>query len=67
MSRWTHNMCISCWRSLRPLREFPVQRLQLSTDLCCYCGAENNDGVYVRQDPTEVACEGRFMMHTEAP
>lgn len=64
MSAWTHNMCISCWRALRPLRQIPSHKPG-STDLCCFCGAENNDGIYVRDDPTNVACEGRFMMHTE--
>lgn len=59
--RWVHNMCRPCWD--QKMTGEPAAWEDAETDLCCYCGMENTDGVYVRQNPQQAPCEGKFLMH----
>lgn len=61
MSRWTHNICIVRWNKKNPDRE-PV-RLRLSSlpsriKVCCFCGQPNSNGIFVREDPSTLPCQG---------
>lgn len=62
VSRWTHAMCGACWEKENPGRP-PHMVSGGATDLCCFCGMETTLGIYVRWNPTEVICEGKYMMH----
>ena len=57
MSAWNHNICQACWNKKNPDRE-PVRIKPAYAYLatCCYCGAENRDGIYVREDPAKMKC-----------
>jgi hypothetical protein len=50
---WTHSICLKCWHKRHP-GMVPHVVIDANLDLCCYCGAANQDGIYVRQDPKEV-------------
>lgn len=50
MSRWTHSICSECWNARYPGRE-PVALSAGPREVCCYCGARHNSGIYVREDP----------------
>ena len=57
---WTHAICRLCWdlRCLnegRPGRQ-PTVLTQPENELCCFCGQQTKDGIYVRHDPQELAC-----------
>jgi hypothetical protein len=53
---WRHNICLSCWESRceqlgEPGRE-PVRLLKKDEWVhCCFCSRNNNDGIYVRENP----------------
>lgn len=54
-SKFTHNICNSCWVKRHPNRR-PLQ-IDGPPDLCCFCGEANADGIYVRHDPDELFCK----------
>jgi hypothetical protein len=55
-SKWNHNICEECWFEQHPTRK-PI-RMEHEPDLCCFCGASNVDGIYVRHDPETLLCKG---------
>ena len=59
MSNWTHNACAGCYGRFHPGRE-PHVLIEAELEWCCFCGAENLDGIYVRHDPGDgdLACGG---------
>lgn len=57
MNRWTHNICRPCWYKLNPAR-FPVAIKDPDVAVCCFCGAKNEDGIYIRHDPKNLRCGG---------
>lgn len=63
MSRWTHNICGMCWQRRCDEKDEPhrqAARLRFPNPVkCCFCGAVNSFGAYVREDPKSPAlvCE----------
>ena len=58
MSRWNHNICIECWNK-KYGTQLPYRLIDDSIkEVCCYCGSENTDAIYVRDDPKSVKCNG---------
>ncbi len=55
---WTHSICGICWRANEPNRD-PVRVLEGELALCCLCGRETREGIYIRQDPKGMMCEGK--------
>lgn len=58
MSEWTHNMCRKCWNERHPNRRPATLVGLLESEMmstCCFCGARNQDGIYVRADPKDVS------------
>jgi len=59
MSSWTHNICPSCWRKREGDQRIPYRvSFMLPAETCCFCGAKNTDGIYVRHSPAELRCRG---------
>jgi hypothetical protein len=63
MSRWTHSICDPCWdRERRETWGDPTRivRSHRKKEICCFCRRENQDGIYVREDPKsdKVLCGG---------
>jgi hypothetical protein len=56
-SRWTHAICVSCWK-LRNGERDPVGLKDPEVETCCFCGKKTSSGVYVRFDPAETLCKG---------
>lgn len=61
MSKWTHSICGSCW--LEREGERPAVRAQNADDVCCFCGTKTALGIYIRQDPATVKCQGQGGTH----
>ena len=57
MSKWTHAICQICWYEKNPGRE-PVTVLNGTEQICCFCGLKSKSGIYVREDPKGLRCEG---------
>ena len=63
-SEWTHSMCDICWlvvveKEGEPERE-PV-RLKgefLREGVCCWCGDTHMSGIYRREHPITLKCQG---------
>lgn len=58
-NRWNHSICQSCWDDRNPLRravQFVPEIGEPKT--CCFCGRPTKAGIYVRQDPAEMRCQG---------
>ena len=55
MSRpsWTQACCPECWDDRNPGRQ-PVVVKTREPEICCYCGGETSDGIFVRVDPSTV-------------
>ncbi len=55
MSTWTHNICKPCWRlwsiSVHGIEKDPVSMVNAKAELCCFCGAINLNGIFVRENP----------------
>lgn len=63
MSRWNHAVCENCWRSLNPYQE-PHRGLGVNEpERCCYCGTVTQSGIYRREDPLLVDCQGKGKVH----
>jgi hypothetical protein len=60
MSQWTHALCETCWNIANPERPYLIKSpLHALTEVCCRCGAETRDGIYVRGAPTDMPhCPG---------
>lgn len=61
---WNHQTCTDCWKTRNPGRTVfravddfqPVVR-------CCFCNADTQDGIVVREKPEKVACKGTEGQH----
>ena len=62
MSKWTHSICEECWRKREPNRT-PTCMIAAVTERCCFCGKEHRSGIYVRENPADMECNG---IHGEA-
>lgn len=58
MSRWQHNICADCWEKQNP-GQMAVGFVQPQEETCCFCGAANRDGIYLRREPYGLACHGQ--------
>lgn len=60
MSTWTHSICDDCF-SDRYDGQPPTPHRMKEPDIeaCCYCGRMHHSGIYVRDDPAQVACGGQ--------
>jgi len=56
-SKWTHNICKTCWDVNFPERKAVTLTIKV-TEICCYCGCFNTTGIFVREDPTKLKCKG---------
>ena len=69
MSRWTHLACFSCYSKKYPKRTpsrlKPEEGQSLPMEDCCYCGEGTAEGIYVRDDPVAVRCQGKGEVHEE--
>jgi hypothetical protein len=66
MAIWTHNICGDCWNRENPTRA--AARLTLRgtsgpNETCCFCGKENTDGIFIREDPDSEKLQ--FCKHKE--
>lgn len=54
---WTHEICDKCWAKYVGDRE-PIRLREPFAlhEVCCWCGAWNNSGIYVRHDPSKLTC-----------
>ena len=57
MAGWTHNICAACWEN-RSKGGMPVRVVKPDPDTCCFCGKDNQNGIYVRDDPKTAPCKG---------
>lgn len=57
MSRWTHSICMKCWRKRNPDKE-PYQIPNAIVDDCCFCGCETKEGIFIRHSPSQLRCQG---------
>ncbi len=55
MSKWTHNMCMDCWVRENGDRT-PTRLIDADTEVCCFCGSETSDGIFVRAEPQDPPC-----------
>lgn len=62
MSAWTHVICLPCWNKRHDVRE-PVQVTNAPEEQCCYCQRMTIDGIYIRENPTIVLCQGKTGTH----
>lgn len=47
---WTQPCCESCFERHNPGRK-PTRLIEPEGEICVHCGAETQDGIYVRVDP----------------
>lgn len=59
MSRWTHRCCKPCWMHVLG-RTWPPPHVVLEDEAgpCCWCGEDTSTGIYLRQDPIKMRCQG---------
>lgn len=50
---WTQPLCRACWNRDRP-HDQPHVLTEPKTEICCMCGHETRDGIYVRYNPNAV-------------
>jgi len=55
-SKWTHPTCIRCYEIEEPDR-YPAAVFPPDEEVCCFCGADTDDGIYYRADPKKVHTE----------
>jgi hypothetical protein len=63
-SPWTHSICETCWRLRHPDNQ-PVRIREEyrdeSPERCCFCARKHGSGIYVRNDPKELLCNGNHL------
>lgn len=47
---WTQPVCDPCFEEMQPGRS-PIRVRDRTDEVCCKCGHENADGIFVRVDP----------------
>jgi hypothetical protein len=68
VSNWTHAICEDCWDTKHPGR--PAVRLHRdlvdkTAPPCCYCGRPQQSGIFVRDNPAKLLCQGTGPNHSE--
>ena len=64
-SKWTHNICKECWDKKNPNNRQAHRAIASESNVCCYCGQKNSDGIYLRDDPNTIPCKGVTGAHDE--
>lgn len=65
MSKWTHSICDTCWNKQNDFRE-PSRLREAPPEVCCYCGVEHASGIYRRENPDGLKCQGTQGTHANA-
>ena len=61
VSRWNHSICVHCWAAKFGNRKPLTLREEFRDEMpeiCCFCGEPHGSGIYVRENPENVACNG---------
>ncbi len=60
MMTWKHVLCADCWYGGQPgpFKRKPVLVLNAPPAVCCQCRKGTLVPIYIRQDPTTLACGG---------
>jgi hypothetical protein len=58
MSAWTHPICRDCWMKKFPNRK-PIQVIDSKAQNCCYCDTYTAAGIFVRENPMFLRCQGK--------
>jgi hypothetical protein len=61
-SPWTHAVCSTCWQRQRGSLA-PVRVREEAARVCCYCLDAAAGGIWVREAPGKLACQGRWGVH----
>lgn len=51
---WTHPICSFCYEIQEPGRDPSRVIKDVETELCCFCEAETDEGIYYRYDPDKL-------------
>ena len=54
---WSHPICDDCYTERVPNRR-PFRVQNFITDTCCFCQSPSVSGIYVREDPMDLPCNG---------
>lgn len=59
MSKFQHAICDECWERRNPDR-LPVRLMgsYRKEERCCFCLAQTKSGIYVRENPADMPCNG---------
>ena len=59
MSKFTHSICDECWQKRNPdLEPYRLVGEYRHQDRCCYCSRVHGSGIYVRDHPADMPCNG---------
>jgi hypothetical protein len=59
MSAWTHAICHDCWDAQHPYIPSRRSIAPGAAETCCYCGSSTRSGIYVRENPETIKCNGK--------
>ncbi len=62
---WTHSICWDCWRAKEGQRQ-PVRNTSRHWEMCCFCGATHDSGIYVREDQRLLKCAGTEKINAQS-
>lgn len=68
MSRWTHRICMRCWRE-RAGDRIPHKFMRMMPGVCCVCGQPDSGAegeIYFRADPESLLCKGQGSEHEDS-
>lgn len=54
---WDHSICDECWKAEEGDRT-PVKLTRRDYEMCCWCGATHDSGIYRRHDQSNLLCAG---------
>jgi hypothetical protein len=54
---WRHAMCPECWAGEWGAKQ-PVRSSERPAEICCFCGADTDAGIYLTRDPRTTPCQG---------
>lgn len=55
-ANWDHAICPECWT--RHWHGAARSVASPEAEICCWCGADTEAGIYVRADPSKTPCQG---------
>lgn len=57
LDNWAHAICSRCWATQWGSKR-PSRLIEGETEICCFCGADTEAGIYVTRDPKDTPCQG---------